>query len=80
LTIQNLLTLNSNASYRVELNSTTAVADKLAANGVTINGAAFSFTDLSNGKLAPGTMFIIIDNTSTSRSAGFSAALRITRC
>jgi autotransporter-associated beta strand protein len=70
LTIQSALTLNSDATYRLELNSSTAVADKIVANGVTINGAAFSLTDLGNGKLTPGTTFVVIDNTSTSPITG----------
>jgi fibronectin-binding autotransporter adhesin len=64
LTINSALTLNSNATYQFELNSSTAAADKIVANGVTINGATFSFTDLGNGTLAPGTVFTITDNTS----------------
>jgi hypothetical protein len=37
LTIQSSLTLNSDATYQFELNSTIVVADKIVANGVTIN-------------------------------------------
>lgn len=70
LTINNTLTLNSNATYKFELNSSTAVADKIVANGVTINGANFSFGDLGSGKLSLGKTFIIIDNTSSSSISG----------
>jgi len=70
LTIQNSLTLNSDAIYRFELNSATAVADKIVANGVTLNGAAFLFTDLGGGKLALGTTFVVIDNTSDAAISG----------
>jgi autotransporter-associated beta strand protein len=70
LTIQSALTLNSDATYRFELNSTTAVADKIIANGVTLNGAAFLFTDLGVGRLGLGTTFVIIDNTSNSPIGG----------
>jgi hypothetical protein len=66
LTIQNALTLNSDATYKFELNSSSAIGDKIVANGVTINGAKFSFTDLGSGALALGTSFVIIDNTSSS--------------
>jgi hypothetical protein len=37
----------------------------VAANGVTINGASFLFTNLGNVSLATGTKFVILDNTST---------------
>ncbi|MGI9114817.1 MAG: beta strand repeat-containing protein [Chthoniobacterales bacterium] len=75
LTIANGLALNSDATYKFELNSTTAIADKLIANGVTISGAHFSFTDLGSGALAPGTTFVIIDNNSTSAINGVFANL-----
>ena len=70
MTIESTLTLNSDAIYRFELNSTTAIADKIIANGVTLNGAAFLFTDLGVGRLGLGTMFVIIDNTSNSPISG----------
>ena len=66
LTIQNALALNSDATYKFELNSSSAISDKIVANGVTINGAKFSFTDLGGGALALGTSFVIIDNTAGS--------------
>jgi autotransporter-associated beta strand protein len=70
LTIESALTLNSDAIYRFELNSTTAVADKIAANVVTLNRAGFLFADLGVGKLALGTTFVVIDNTSNSAISG----------
>ncbi|MDD5199519.1 MAG: autotransporter-associated beta strand repeat-containing protein [Terrimicrobiaceae bacterium] len=59
------LSLNSDATYVFELNSSLAnSADKVVANGVTISGASFSFTDLNPGSaITPGTVFTIIDNT-----------------
>jgi autotransporter-associated beta strand protein len=70
LTIQSSLTLNSDATYQFELDSSTAAADKIVANGVTINGANFSFSDLGHGKFSIGATLIIIDNTSTSPISG----------
>lgn len=70
LTIQSTLLLNSDATYKFELNSSSGLADKIVANGVTINGGAFSFTDLGSGHPAPGTTFVIIDNTSSSAISG----------
>ena len=49
MTINNALTLDSGATYKFELNTSSALADKLLANGVTINGATFSLTDLGAG-------------------------------
>jgi hypothetical protein len=51
------------------LNSRTARADKVVANGVTISGAQFSFTGLGNA-LTPGTVFTVIDNTAATPIAG----------
>jgi autotransporter-associated beta strand protein len=64
LTITNILTLNSNASYSCALNSNTASADQVAANGVTINeGALVALGDSGGTALLPGTAFTIINNT-----------------
>jgi len=71
LTIQSVLTFNSDASYHSGLNTNTAKADQVVALGVTINsGALFVFTDLGSGTLTPGTVFTIIDNTSATPIAG----------
>ena len=77
LTIQSALTLNSDATYKFELNSSTAAADKVIANGVTIGmGAQFSFTDLGNGALALGTAFTVIDDAAVSPISGTFSNLR----
>ncbi len=71
LTIQSALTFNSDATYKVQLNSTTSKADKVSAHGVTINGAAqFTFTDLGKSPLPNGTVFAVIDNTAATPIAG----------
>jgi autotransporter-associated beta strand protein len=70
LTIQSALTLNSDATYHFELNRHIMTADEVIANGVTINGARFSFTDLHGGAVARGTVFTIIENTAASSIAG----------
>jgi autotransporter-associated beta strand protein len=75
LTIQSSLTLNSDATYQFELNSTIGDADKIIANGVTLNGAAFSFTDLGSGELPVGTTFVVIDNTSSAAISGIFSNL-----
>jgi autotransporter-associated beta strand protein len=71
LTILSALTFNFPATYKADLNSTTALADKVVALGVTINsGAQFSFTDLGAGTLTSGTVFTVINNTAATPIAG----------
>ncbi|HYR57165.1 MAG TPA: autotransporter-associated beta strand repeat-containing protein, partial [Chthoniobacteraceae bacterium] len=72
------LSLLSDATYQFELNSTTALADKIVANGVSLNSSAlFSFTDLGSAVLATNgsVVFTIIDNTSGSAISGQFANL-----
>jgi autotransporter-associated beta strand protein len=71
LTIQSRLTFNSDATYSVQLNSTAAKADKVVANGVTINsGAQFTFADVGSGTLTADTVFTVINNNSAAPIAG----------
>ena len=71
LAIQSTLTFNSDATYRFGINSSTARADKVIANGVTINsGAQFSFADSHAAALPLGTVFTVIDNTVATPIAG----------
>ncbi len=66
LTIASSLTFNSDATYRCGFNSSTSRADKVVANGVTINGGAqFSFQDSNASVLPLGTVFTVIDDTAT---------------
>jgi hypothetical protein len=59
------------STYKCELKSGTAKADKVVANGVTINsGAQFSLTDLASDVLPIGTAFTVIDNTAVTPIAG----------
>jgi autotransporter-associated beta strand protein len=70
-TIQSLLTFNGEGIYQMELNSSSAMADEVAALGVVINaGARFSFADIGNSTLPIGTVFTIINNTSATPIAG----------
>ena len=71
LTIESPLTFNADATYNVEVNSSTVTADEVIANGVTINsGAQFSFADIGSATLAIGTVFTVINNTSATPIAG----------
>ena len=75
LTIQGALTFQLDSTYKFELKSSTATADKVVANGVTINGALFSFSDLGSAVLSTGTVFTVIDNTAATPIAGTFANL-----
>ena len=71
LTIQSALTFNSDATYICDWDSNTVAADKVIANGITIDGAAiFAFADSGATILAPGTVVTVIDNTAATAIAG----------
>jgi autotransporter-associated beta strand protein len=71
LTIQSALRFNSDATYEIEVNSSTETVDKVVAFGVTINtGAQTLFADLGNGTFTVGSIFTVIDNTSATPIAG----------
>jgi autotransporter-associated beta strand protein len=70
-TIQGALTYDSDGICEVEVDSTNASADKIVANGVTINSAAqFSLADLGSSTLSAGPSFTIISNTAATPIAG----------
>ena len=75
LTIQSPLTFNSNGVYQCEVNSRRAVADKVVANGITINGGRFTLRDSRGFVLPPGTVFTVIDNTSANQISGIFSNL-----
>ena len=70
LSIGGQLTLQSDASYRVTVNSDASAADKIAAKRVRIGGAQIVFTDGGSGLLPLGTMFTVIDNRGQSSIVG----------
>ena len=71
LAIQSPLTFSADATYNVDVNSSSANADEVIANGVTIDsGAQFSFADLGSGTLTAGTVFTVINNTAATPIAG----------
>jgi len=76
LTIEKTLKLNALATCKIDLDSSTVVADQVAAKGVTIDSAALvSFADLGSGTLTPGTVFTVINNTSATATDGTFANL-----
>jgi autotransporter-associated beta strand protein len=64
------LTMNSGSFYACQIHTVTGSADKVVANGVTLNNAALSLTGLGSTALPAGTSFVIIDNTSASAVVG----------
>jgi hypothetical protein len=71
LTTQASLTLKSDATYEVGLNTKNAIAGKTVANGVTIqSGASFSFVVHQHRPLQSGTVFTILENTAETLIAG----------
>lgn len=71
LTIESPLTFSSDATYEIEVNSSSETADEVVALGVTINnGAQTSFADLGRGALPTGTIFTVINNTAATPIAG----------
>jgi fibronectin-binding autotransporter adhesin len=63
-------TLNSDAVFAVDFNSSLASFDKLVTNGLTISGASLSLSDLGSAALAGNQTFTIIDNTGAGSIAG----------
>ena len=71
LTIESTLTFKADATYTYKLNTKRAKADKVVANGVSINnGAQFSFNVVANKTLTAGTVFTVISNTAATSIAG----------
>lgn len=71
LTLLSTLSFNSAATFKVDLDSSKAKADKVTAKGVTINnGAQFTLTDGGNGIMPSGTIFTVINNTSATPIVG----------
>jgi hypothetical protein len=76
LTIQGLLTFNSDSTYAWILSTKHAAADQVVANGVTIqSGAQFDLIPVGNKKLQRGQVFTVISNTSASPISGAFANL-----
>ncbi len=71
------LTLNSDATFSFELNSTTLQADQINVTGTVnlLTGAQFSFTDLGSGTITLGTVFTLINNDSGDGITGVFANL-----
>jgi autotransporter-associated beta strand protein len=76
LTLQSALTFKADGTYTYKLNTRNASADQVIANGVTIeSGAQFNFDPIANKRLANGTVFTAINNTSATPVIGTFANL-----
>ena len=76
LTIQGTLNLQLDSTYKFEFKASTGAADKVIANGVTINtGALVAFIALDSGTLPLGTVLTAISNTAVTPIAGTFANL-----
>ena len=75
LTIQSALTFKADATYNCGLNTRSAMADEVVANGVTINSAQFSLVGRGGVPLPAGTILTVINNTSAGPIAGTFANL-----
>ena len=76
LTIQSLLTFKADGTYTCKLSTQKRKADQVVASGVTIEtGAQFNFTALARKRLATGTVFTVISNTSATPISGTFANL-----
>ncbi|MDP4209374.1 MAG: LamG-like jellyroll fold domain-containing protein [Bacteroidota bacterium] len=65
-----LVTLNSDATYKVDIDSNTGASDTIVANGITLNSAILSVAKLGTTALATGSKYRIVKNTSSSAVTG----------
>lgn len=76
LTIEGALTFKSDSTYTYKLNLRKAKADRVNANGVTIESSAqFIFNPVGNRRLRAGTSATVINNTSATPISGVFANL-----
>jgi hypothetical protein len=77
LTIQSALTFSAGSTYTYTFKAKgrKAKTDKVIANGVTINGATFSFQGTAQGALQSGVTLTAISNTAAAPIAGTFANL-----
>jgi autotransporter-associated beta strand protein len=71
LTIESTVTFKTDSTYTWKFSTKNATADQVIAKGVTIdNGSQFAFAAVGDKKLAPGTGFTAISNTSANPISG----------
>ena len=63
LTSTGLLTLNADATYKADINTTTQTADKIISNGITLNNPVLAVSAIESDAIPVGSSFLIADNT-----------------
>ncbi len=75
LTTSGKTTINADATFAVQLDWSEMFTDKLVTNGLVLNNAVLSVTNLGAGAVEAGSRFLIVDNTSASPVTGTFAGL-----
>lgn len=70
LTTTNALTMNSDATFALEVNSTAGISDMVKANSVTLNNPILSVQDLVPGSFSLGDSLMIVNNTGSAAVIG----------
>jgi autotransporter-associated beta strand protein len=69
-TTTGLLTLNADATYKVDVNNSAASCDKTIAANISLNQSKLVLNSIDSGALPSGTAFTILDNTGTGSITG----------
>ena len=69
-TTTGLVTLNTDATYKVDVNNSAATCDKVIAANISLNQSKLVLNSLDSGALPSGTAFTILDNTGTGSVTG----------
>ena len=70
LSTTGLITLNTDATYKVDVNGPAATSDKVIAGGASLNQSKLVLNNLVSGSLPSGTNFTILDNTGANQING----------
>lgn len=69
-TTTGLVTLNTDAAYKVDVNNSAATCDKVIAANISLNQSKLVLNSLDSGALPSGTAFTILNNTGTGSITG----------
>ncbi|EJL64423.1 LamG-like jellyroll fold domain-containing protein [Flavobacterium sp. CF136] len=69
-TTTGLATLNTDATYKVDVNNSAATCDKVIAANISLNQSKLILNNIGSGALPSGTAFTILDNTGTGSITG----------
>ena len=62
--------MKADATYKVTLDSRSAAADTVSANGISLQGTSILFNDLGTSVLAAGTILTVMNNTAATPISG----------